>query len=524
MKKRTERRAPTPRAAIYVRVSSRDQTRGVSPEVQRKQCHALVTSKGFALTKVYYDAGISGKAMEKRSELRALLEEAGKGEFQHVVIWSISRFGRNLRDLAENMLFLKERGVTIHSLKEGIDSSNAYGKMVFQVLGAVAELESEMIAERTGAARAYLESVGVPSVGRVPFGRKWVWEGARSAGHWELDGERARVMREIVGQYVDGKRLKDLAKTYGKRYPEIAGLKYKSLVAIFNRMLGDTWVTKHATHKIPALVDRATLARVKRTLKRNTVSGRATKATWLFEPQVLRCDRCKWSLVRQAQNNGRWRYYHHKRENDCAARWTSIPAKLVEDLVLKNAFENVYDEEAFAAAVAKSIPSSKDVAELDGLIATDEALLKKLQGELNKLVDIALKGTLSRATIQKREGELYGEIGRVTTELERNRRDRADIPDPSKAKREAKRLRTALMDYFGNLPDPDGKTWLETMSDADKRRFLKSLFPRDARGEDGEPYGVFVDKKKDGSWSIYVKAVLYAGWLDDILAKPFSQD
>ena len=514
-----------PKAAIYVRVSSLDQAKGASPDVQKKQCRALAESKGFTTHKIFYDAGISGKAMEKRSQLKALLAEAEQGKFEHVVIWSISRFGRNLKDLAENMMFLKEHGITIHALKEGIDSSNPYGKMVFQVLGAVSELESTMIAERTSSAREHLSASGTPAEGTIPFGRRWVFEKGkqkRSEGHWELDEEKVEILREIIDRYLQGENLVSLCREYRKKHPEVKGLRYRTLLAVFKKQLGPIWITKMGTHTIPALVDARTATRVQKQIKRNTIHGRHTKATFLFEPGALRCAECGNVLHKQAQKgNPKYRYYLHvNRDNDCRAGFASIKADFIEPLILRNAFENVADEQAFEEAVARSFPDVKDLSKLKKKVTTDEKYLKKLKAELAKLVDLAVQGTLSRKTIKAREIELYQEIGRVTTEFERDKSILANTPDLEKAEREAKLLRIALLDYFGNVPDAEGQTWLEEMSDEDKKRFLKSVFPVGEKDAEGKPYGVYISKDKEkNTWTIFVNAVLYAGHLRDILPR-----
>ena len=88
-----------------------------------------------------------------RPELDAALDFLREGDT--LVVWKLDRLGRSLRDLIEIVTGLGERGVNFRSLTEGFDTSTASGKMLFHVMGALAEFERAVIQERT---RAGLEA------------------------------------------------------------------------------------------------------------------------------------------------------------------------------------------------------------------------------------------------------------------------------------------------------------------------------------------------------------------------------
>ncbi len=115
----------------------------------------------------YVDVGISG-AKEKRPALDRLTADAHRRRFDAVVVWKFDRFARSVSHLLRALETFHALGIEFVSLTEGVDTSTPAGKMVFTVLGAVAELERSLICERVKAglrnAKAKGKHVGRPRV------------------------------------------------------------------------------------------------------------------------------------------------------------------------------------------------------------------------------------------------------------------------------------------------------------------------------------------------------------------------
>jgi DNA invertase Pin-like site-specific DNA recombinase len=111
------------------------------------------------------DVGISG-TKEKRPELDRLLADAHRRRFDAVVVWKFDRFARSVSHLLRALENFQALGIEFVSLSEQLDTSTPTGKMVFTVLGAVAELERSLIVERVKAglrnARAKGKRLGRP--------------------------------------------------------------------------------------------------------------------------------------------------------------------------------------------------------------------------------------------------------------------------------------------------------------------------------------------------------------------------
>jgi DNA invertase Pin-like site-specific DNA recombinase len=98
----------------------------------------------------YVDRGISG-AKERRPQLDRLIADAHKRKFEVIVVWKFDRFARSVSHLLRALENFRALGIEFVSLSEQIDTSTPTGKMIFTVLGAVAELERSLIAERVRA-------------------------------------------------------------------------------------------------------------------------------------------------------------------------------------------------------------------------------------------------------------------------------------------------------------------------------------------------------------------------------------
>src|SRR5246500_2920364 len=136
------------RAAIYARVSTINN--GQDPIVQTREIREYCERRGWQIAGEYVDVGISG-TKEKRPELDRLLADAHSRRFDAVLVWRFDRFARSVSHLLRALETFQALGIEFVSLSEQLDTSTPTGKMVFTVLGAVAELERSLIAERVRA-------------------------------------------------------------------------------------------------------------------------------------------------------------------------------------------------------------------------------------------------------------------------------------------------------------------------------------------------------------------------------------
>jgi len=148
--------------AIYARVST---SGGQDPEMQLRELREYCQRRGWDIGREYVDVGISG-TQEKRPELDKLMVGALRRHFDVVVVWRFDRLARSVSHLLRALENFRSLGIEFVSLSEQVDTSTPTGKMVFTVLGAVAELEKSLIVERVKAglrnARAKGKKLGRP--------------------------------------------------------------------------------------------------------------------------------------------------------------------------------------------------------------------------------------------------------------------------------------------------------------------------------------------------------------------------
>jgi DNA invertase Pin-like site-specific DNA recombinase len=136
-------------------------------DLQTRELRQFAEARGWSAAGEYIDAGVSG-AKDSRPELNCLMADAHKRRFDVVCVWRFDRFARSVSHLLRALETFKALGIDFVSYSEQMDTSTPTGKMVFTVLGAVAELERSLIVERVRAglrnARAKGKTLGRPRI------------------------------------------------------------------------------------------------------------------------------------------------------------------------------------------------------------------------------------------------------------------------------------------------------------------------------------------------------------------------
>jgi DNA invertase Pin-like site-specific DNA recombinase len=174
------------RAAVYLRVSSIDQ----HPETQLRDLELMAQQRGLEIVQRYTDR-ITG-TRSRRPGLDQMMTDARRGQFDIVLVWACDRLARSTRHLLETLDDLNRLGVEFASFRESLDTGGALGRAIVTIIGAVAELERNLIVERVraGMRRAKLEG--------------------RHIGRRPLDVDRAAVLRDRQ----QGLSLTEVAKAH----------------------------------------------------------------------------------------------------------------------------------------------------------------------------------------------------------------------------------------------------------------------------------------------------------------------
>jgi len=466
----------------YVRVSSKDSVEGESLTTQRASITQFAKGEGYQLIEIFADEGISGGTVKDRPALLQLLHAGRTGQFDMLVVHRLSRFGRNVTELLTNYEELKASGIELRSISEGIDFSSKYGKMVLVILGAIAELEREVIRETMLENRIAKGRRGIPTTGSLPYGRTF----NKETGQWELDATIALTIERVAREYLSGGSLFDIART--------VPMSYSNLAKTLRENCGDTWTVefegeKPIVYQIPRLLSEDIITRVRDRLLFNRTANRTDIINRFVLTGFLRCEHCGLSLKGQTQtfNNTEYRYYTHiaGKFSKCHA-FTTVPLEELERAIFTTIFENFVDVPSFERAIADSLPDEKLIKDLEMRIKSSENQLKMTSRELDKLVDLALTGTLSKETISKKEQSLIEIRTKIEETLQADRDQFNSLPNIDTIRDEAEHIRRQLLEQFS------GTKRLKEMSFDDKRNLLHWLF--DGKDQKGSHYGIYIMK------------------------------
>jgi DNA invertase Pin-like site-specific DNA recombinase len=171
--------------ALYARVSTADQ----NCEMQLDELRRFAGQR-LGRAYEYVDVGVSG-TQRRRPQLDALLKDAHKRLFDVVLVWKFDRFARSVKHLVDSLEEFRALGIDFISYTEGIDTTTPSGELLFHIMGAVAQFERDLIAERVRAGIAHARAMG-KHIGRPRA---------------PVDSARIIVLRR------EGKSLRSIART-----------------------------------------------------------------------------------------------------------------------------------------------------------------------------------------------------------------------------------------------------------------------------------------------------------------------
>ena len=202
------------RCYIYTRVSTEIQIDGYSLEAQKERLRLEAAHRGMKIVGEYSDEGKSGKNIAGRPEFQKMMKDikSGKDNVDYVLVFKLSRFGRNAADTLNSLQFMEDYGVNLLCVEDGIDSAGAAGKLIISVLASVAEIERSNIAEQTMAGRKQKARDGKWNGGFAPYGYQLVAKEGERAKVLEINEEEAELVRLIYKQYLSGMGIGNVAK------------------------------------------------------------------------------------------------------------------------------------------------------------------------------------------------------------------------------------------------------------------------------------------------------------------------
>lgn len=209
------------KVGLYIRVSTAEQAKeGFGLEAQKNKLYSYCQYKGYDKYTLYCDAGISGKDTKKRVEFNKMLTDIKNKKINRVIAIKIDRISRNTVDFLTFFNLLQEYKCNLEILDINVDFSTPIGKLLLTVISAFAELERNLIVERTTDGMEEAANSGHFG-GKPPLGyMKEVINGEKGK-RWVINEEEAEVVREIFNLCLKGKTYNDIANIMQEKHSDM---------------------------------------------------------------------------------------------------------------------------------------------------------------------------------------------------------------------------------------------------------------------------------------------------------------
>lgn len=199
------------KAVGYIRVSTEEQARGgVSLENQRRKIEAYADLNDLELVEIVADEGRSAKDLN-RPGVQRVLEMARCRAVDAIIVYKLDRMFRSTTDALQTAKMLDARGIALHSISENLDTGSAIGKFFFTLTASLAEMERNLIAERTRDAMRTKKAKG-QRVGEIPYG----YDLAEDGVHLIQNDQEQAVIRRMKRMRGDGKTYKQISEALNK--------------------------------------------------------------------------------------------------------------------------------------------------------------------------------------------------------------------------------------------------------------------------------------------------------------------
>lgn len=278
---------------LYPRVSTEDQFRnGHSLDEQKERMLKLCDYKNYEVYKVYEDAGISAKNMN-RPAFQEMIQDIKDGKINKIIVYKLDRLTRSIKDLEEICTFLEENNCSLESMCEDINTSTANGKFFIRMLTILAQLEIERTSERTkfGMVGAVKKGhfVGRPPIGYDKIDKKLV-----------INDIESEVIRRIFDLYIKGIAANAITKLLN----EEKALNRKWIPTLIDRILSNEIYIGNYVHRktvsdeesqkfigvAPAIIEEEVF-NIAQVQKQKNLKNYKRKQTYIFM-QSIKCPKC----------------------------------------------------------------------------------------------------------------------------------------------------------------------------------------------------------------------------------------
>ena len=480
-----EQRDSKIRAAGYIRVSSKDQVEGYSLDYQAEAIQNYCKDK-YDLKKIYREEGISGKNVRERDAFQQMCTDGYAGKFDVVIVWKLDRFTRDIETGVASFFGLKNSGIKIISLQEGL-TSDSDNMMTLLSIGMADKYRKDLIVNIKRGMRTKLNS-GDPRIGLAgqPIARYW----DEKDRIFRLIKEEAVEWLTAAKQYRAGVSVAEigrLSKDRGSRIIPTSGVNIRRHLRYG---LGD----KHKVHydgevfEFPCepIVDEKTEKAVIDLMDKRKSAPNVKPEKFLLSGYIF-CAGCGKKLTSLSRTKRTERRYIHSDRKDCKAINT-IRVDYIDEAVLKECFL-VFggDKKAYEEAIKEHLPDAEVRKGIESEISNLKRLLAKYERDKEIILDKVLNDNLNSSIIDglnQRAEHIEKSAERAQDELLQKEQRLRSMMTVDEYKATAEKIHSFWQKVYTGWGAMEDMGWRN-------RKYLTDLM-FDGIDENGRPYGVYV--------------------------------
>lgn len=410
------------RFIIYARCSTDDQSRGdfTTLDSQVHHCKNMLKALDYSTSRMVKDDGYSGKDL-KRPGIQSILKEIGnrnaKPSFDGIIFLRLDRLTRRNKDLFNLVDVFAENNIQVISVREGFDTSTSHGRAQLGMMGTMAQFEREQIGERVKASALARISSGRWPGRSLPYGYKRIQDGDPSPDGQKrykiaLDEEIAHKIKLVWEFAAENKSIRTIAKELSKK-----GLKSPSgsewrVQSILNVLRNPfyyghmRWNGKLYPGNHEALLDKELWDKANKVVSSNLPGHRfiAKPKNYIYLLEgLLKCGSCGSQIITKyckGQSGKQFFYYLCTRQSHglgCDSK--QIPAPAFDDALTAYFQKSSKDQRLIITAIEDAVREAQSrLVAADKDIHKTEKKLSASKNEAEKLMDLALKGTISKGS------------------------------------------------------------------------------------------------------------------------------
>jgi DNA invertase Pin-like site-specific DNA recombinase len=490
--------------APLIRVSTeRQEKRGESLHTQRTQLEQAIANMDG---KVYewYQGQEHATPDQERIILTKLIQDAQEKKFNAVVVCDVSRWSRDNGRSKQDLEILKQYGIRFFVREREFD---LFDPMSSFMIGMSVEVGQYFASEQSY--KSMINCIarakkGIPTKGKLPYGRTF----DRVKQQWGIDPAKQEKIKGAIDRYLAGGSMRIIG-------PSI-GLGNTQMHYILSKSLGTEWSISFSSKKlniyetvpftIPALVDEATIKKVKTRLQENKNIRHGQLLNAYLLGRMIFCEKCGTALT-GAQYHDHL-YYRHQTLRGCKEAW-SIRADQIEASVFFDLYQAFGDAVKSAEAIRNAIPDPMRRQALEDQLSLCQRDLAKNEQQRNNLIEAIAEKTITKLEAKEKMDQIRETLGVLLTEAGRIEGHLASIPSKEMIGKKAQLLKRMAIDYFQSYAH------LQEMTFDDQRALLQNLFS--GKTNDGKRFGVYISRDNKTQRFIYtIKGDfgVFIGYLD----------